>query len=98
MAPGNQLRTARCFLTPILLQGNSCVFPRLDATEANAAARAAFEKWRLVSAPKCGEIRFRVGELMKRYKEDLARMMTQAMEKVLKDIRGDVQEGIDMGW
>ena len=33
-----------------------------DANAAVAAARAAFEKWRLVPAPKRGEILFRVGE------------------------------------
>ncbi len=69
-----------------------------EAQAAVAAARAAFEKWRLVPAPKRGEILFRVGELMRQYKEDLARTMTQEMGKVLKETRGDVQEGIDMAF
>ena len=76
-------------------------FPLSGEAEANAAvaaARAAFEKWRLVPAPKRGEILFRVGELMSKYKEDLARTMTQEMGKVLKETRGDVQEGIDMAY
>ena len=47
-----------------------------DANAAVAAARTAFDKWRLTPAPKRGEILFRVGELMKKYKEDLARTMT----------------------
>src|SRR5574340_1807127 len=74
-------------------------FPLSGEAEANAAvaaARAAFEKWRLVPAHKRGEILFRVGELLKQHKEDLARTMTQEMGKVLKETRGDVQEGIDM--
>jgi aldehyde dehydrogenase (NAD+) len=74
-------------------------FPLSGEAEANAAvaaAKAAFKKWRLVPAPKRGEILFRVGELMKQYKEELARTMTQEMGKVLKETRGDVQEGIDM--
>lgn len=76
-------------------------FPLSDVEEANAAvaaARAAFDKWRLLPAPKRGEILFRVGELMKQRKEELARTMTQEMGKVLKETRGDVQEGIDMAY
>jgi aldehyde dehydrogenase (NAD+) len=76
-------------------------FPLSGEAEANAAvaaAKAAFEQWRLVPAPKRGEILFRVGELMRKYKEDLARTMTQEMGKVLKETRGDVQEGIDMAY
>lgn len=76
-------------------------FPLSGEAEANAAvaaAKAAFAKWRLVPAPKRGEILFRVGELMKQYKEDLARTMTMEMGKVLNETRGDVQEGIDMAY
>ncbi len=40
-----------------------------DADAAVAAARAAFEKWRLVPAPKRGEILFSAGELLKQHKE-----------------------------
>ena len=69
-----------------------------DANAAVAAAKAAFEKWRLVPAPKRGEILFRAGELLRRYKEDLARTMTMEMGKILKETRGDVQEGIDMAY
>ncbi|HEY0755796.1 MAG TPA: aldehyde dehydrogenase family protein [Ktedonobacteraceae bacterium] len=69
-----------------------------EAEAAVSAAKAAFESWRLVPAPKRGEILFRVGELMRKYKEDLARTMTQEMGKVLKETRGDVQEGIDMAY
>jgi aldehyde dehydrogenase (NAD+) len=76
-------------------------FPLSGETEAKAAvaaAHTAFEKWRLVPAPKRGEILFRAGELLKQHKEDLARTMTQEMGKVLKETRGDVQEGIDMAY
>lgn len=76
-------------------------FPLSGEVEANAAvvaAKAAFAQWRLVPAPKRGEILFRVGELLKQYKEDLARTMTREMGKVLKETRGDVQEGIDMAY
>ena len=46
-------------------------------------------------APKRGEILYRVGELLKKYKEEMARIETREMGKVLKETRGDVQEGID---
>jgi len=66
-----------------------------DVDEAVAAAKKAFAEWRLVPAPKRGEILYHVGELLKRYKEDFARIETREMGKVLKETRGDVQEGID---
>ncbi len=47
-------------------------------------------------APKRAEILFRVAELIRDRKEDLSRLMTQEMGKVLPEARGDVQEGIDM--
>ena len=76
-------------------------FPLSGPAEADAAvsaARTAFEQWRLVPAPKRGEILYRAGELLLRRKEELARTMTQEMGKILKETRGDVQEGIDMAY
>jgi acyl-CoA reductase-like NAD-dependent aldehyde dehydrogenase len=76
-------------------------FPLSDQTDVDAAvtaARSAFPRWRRVPAPKRGEILFRLGELLIRHKEELARTMTQEMGKVLLETRGDVQEGIDMAY
>ena len=67
-----------------------------DAQAAIAAARAAFEKWRKVPAPRRAEILYRAAVELVRQKEDLARLMTQEMGKVLAEARGDVQEAIDM--
>jgi alpha-ketoglutaric semialdehyde dehydrogenase len=67
-----------------------------DLNAAVEAARRAFESWRLTPAPKRGEILFRVGEILKRDKETIAREMTREMGKVLNETRGDVQEAIDM--
>ncbi len=69
-----------------------------DVDEAVRAARVAFEKWRLVPAPKRGDIMRRVGDLMVAKKEDIARQMTREMGKVLTETRGDVQEGIDTAY
>jgi len=66
-----------------------------DVGEAVKAAKEAFPEWSHVPAPKRGEILYRVGELMGRYKEAIARTMTREMGKILKETRGDVQEGID---
>jgi len=74
------------------------VFPASATQDVDAAARAAknaFLSWRLVPAPKRGEILYRVGELLRKNKEELARGETREMGKVLKETRGDVQEGID---
>lgn len=74
------------------------LFPASAAEDVNAAVQAAknaFNSWRLVPAPKRGELLYRVGELLRKYKEDIARGMTREMGKVLKETRGDVQEGID---
>jgi aldehyde dehydrogenase (NAD+) len=66
-----------------------------DVERAVHAAKKAFTTWRLVPAAKRGEILYRVGELLRARKEEIARAMTREMGKVLKETRGDVQEGID---
>src|SRR5579862_1872800 len=67
-----------------------------DVDAAVAAAREAYESWRLVPAPKRAEILYRAAETLVSRKEDLARDMTREMGKVLAETRGDVQEAIDM--
>jgi aldehyde dehydrogenase (NAD+) len=77
------------------------IFPRSgkeDVDAAVSAARKAFEQWRLVPAPKRGDMLRKVGDLLTDRKEDLARQMTREMGKVLTETRGDVQEGIDTAY
>ncbi|MDP1678455.1 MAG: aldehyde dehydrogenase family protein [Bacteroidota bacterium] len=77
------------------------IFPKSgkeDVDEAVKAARAAFEKWRLVPAPKRGDIMRAIGDLMVKRKEEISREMTREMGKVLAETRGDVQEGIDTAY
>ncbi len=69
-----------------------------DVGDAVKAARAAFEEWRLVPAPKRGEIMKKIGDLLAERKEELARQMTREMGKVLLETRADVQEGIDTAY
>ena len=76
-----------------------CSFPdsgAQDVADAVEAAAEAFESWRFVPAPRRAEVLFRAAEIMAARKEDLARDVTTEMGKVLKEARGDVQEGIDM--
>lgn len=69
-----------------------------DVNDAVAAAKKAFDSWRLVPAPRRAEYLYRVGELMRRDKEKISREMTREMGKVLDETRGDVQEAIDMAY
>jgi alpha-ketoglutaric semialdehyde dehydrogenase len=74
-------------------------FPRSgaeDVDRAVAAAKAAFEVWRLVPAPRRGEILLRFALLLTEHKDELAQLMTREMGKVLAEAGGDVQEAIDM--
>lgn len=77
------------------------IFPKSgkeDVNDAVKAARAAFEKWRLVPAPKRGDIMRAIGDLMVKRKEEISIEMTREMGKVLAETRGDVQEGIDTAY
>lgn len=67
-----------------------------DVDKAVQAAEKAFKSWRLVPAPRRGEILFKCAQLLVERKEGLARLMTQEMGKVIAEARGDVQEAIDM--
>ena len=67
-----------------------------DVDAAVAAAAKAYRSWRLVPAPRRGEILFRAAQIIADRKEELAREMTREMGKVLDETRGDVQEAIDM--
>src|SRR5437588_3466469 len=71
---------------------------REDLNAAVKAAKNAFEPWRLMPAPRRGEILFRVAERLIKDKEELARAVTCEMGKVLPEGRGDVQEAIDMAY
>ena len=69
-----------------------------DVAEAVSAARAAFDAWRLMPAPKRGELLYRLGALIASKKEALAKDATREMGKILIETRGDVQEGVDMAY
>jgi alpha-ketoglutaric semialdehyde dehydrogenase len=69
-----------------------------DVDSAVQAASRAFNAWRLMPAPLRGELLFKVGDILKQKKEELARLLTQDMGKVISEARGDIQEAIDMAY
>jgi len=74
------------------------LFPKsssVDVDKAVKAAQDAYDNWRLTPAPKRAEIILKLGQILKERKEEIARLMTREMGKILAETRGDVQEGID---
>jgi aldehyde dehydrogenase (NAD+) len=69
-----------------------------DVNAAVDAASKAYESWRLMPAPKRGEYLYRVGDILKRRKDEMAREMTREMGKVVDETKGDIQEAIDMAF
>src|SRR3990170_142383 len=69
-----------------------------DVDEAVDAAREAFKEWRLMPAPRRGEVLLREAESMSREKKSLGMLVTQEMGKILAEGLGDVQEAIDMAY
>ncbi|MGH9441366.1 MAG: aldehyde dehydrogenase family protein [Thermoanaerobaculia bacterium] len=69
-----------------------------DVDAAVAAAKKAYRDWRLTPAPKRADFLYAAGDILKRRKEEIARLMTREMGKVLAETRGDVQEAIDMAF
>ena len=64
--------------------------------QAIAAARKAFESWRVVPAPKRGELIRRLGNALREYKAELGALVTLEMGKIRAEGEGEVQEMIDI--
>lgn len=59
-------------------------------------AEEAFKEWRLVPAPKRGEIVRQLGEALRKYKEPLGKLVSYEMGKSYQEGLGEVQEMIDI--
>ena len=60
-------------------------------------AKKTFEDyWRMVPAPKRGELVREIADEVRKHKEMLARLITIEMGKIIQEARGEVQEWIDM--
>lgn len=69
-----------------------------DVNEAVKSAKEAFKKWRLIPAPKRGDVLKEVGDIMLARKDEIAFEMTREMGKVFAETKGDTQEGIDTAY
>jgi len=69
-----------------------------DVAAAVAAAKAAYDDWRLMPAPRRGEILYDVARLLEERKQELSELMTSEMGKIVSETGGDVQEAIDMAY
>ena len=59
-------------------------------------AEEAFKTWRMMPAPKRGEIVRQVGDALREYKEPLGQLVSYEMGKSLQEGLGEVQEMIDI--
>ena len=67
-----------------------------DVAAAIGRAQAAFLEWRLVPAPRRGELVRLFGEVLREEKEALGRLVTLESGKILSEGQGEVQEMIDI--
>lgn len=67
-----------------------------DLADAVEAAVHAQPGWEVTPAPVRGEILYRSALILQQRQEELARLMTREMGKVLKETRADVQTAIDV--
>src|SRR2546423_10992338 len=75
------------------------VFPRAgaeDVDRAVAVAKEAFAEWRLMPAPKRGEILFGLARLLEQEKSALTDLMTREMGKVKAEAGGDGPGAVDI--
>ncbi len=67
-----------------------------DYEKVIASAQKAFEEWRMIPAPRRGDIVRQIGMELRKYKEDLGALVTLEMGKILVEGKGEVQEMIDI--
>jgi aldehyde dehydrogenase (NAD+) len=59
-------------------------------------AQEAFKTWRMIPAPKRGEIVRQMGDALRQYKEPLGKLVSYEMGKIYQEGLGEVQEMIDI--
>jgi aldehyde dehydrogenase (NAD+) len=67
-----------------------------DYEQVVSDAATVFERWRLLPAPKRGEIVREIGAALRMHKDDLGALVSIEMGKILAEGRGEVQEMIDL--
>jgi aldehyde dehydrogenase (NAD+) len=69
---------------------------REDADRIVSSAQQRFATWRMVPAPKRGELVRRIGNLLREYKDALGSLVSLEVGKIKQEGDGEVQEMIDM--
>ncbi len=59
-------------------------------------AEASFKTWRMIPAPKRGEVVRQMGDQLRKYKEPLGKLVAYEMGKIYQEGLGEVQEMIDI--
>jgi aldehyde dehydrogenase (NAD+) len=67
-----------------------------DCSRAIEQATTAFKVWRMVPAPRRGEVVRQIGEMLRRHKKELAEIISLEVGKIRAEAEGEVQEMIDM--
>ncbi len=70
--------------------------PLDDYEQIVAKAQEAYKKWRIVPAPKRGEVVRQIGEALREKKEELGYLVSLEMGKIYEEGLGEVQEMIDI--
>jgi len=76
--------------------GQVSVTTRKEYDKVMKNAEKAFAEWRLLPAPKRGEIVRQYGDVLRKYKKDLGKLVSYEMGKSLQEGYGEVQEMIDI--
>ncbi len=61
-----------------------------------AQSQKAFKEWRMVPAPRRGEVVRQIGDALRKYKETLGKLVSYEMGKSYQEGLGEVQEMIDI--
>jgi aldehyde dehydrogenase (NAD+) len=67
-----------------------------DFNQTVETAQEAFKTWRMIPAPKRGEVVRQIGLELRKYKEPLGKLVAYEMGKILQEGLGEMQEMIDI--
>ncbi|MDZ4786000.1 MAG: aldehyde dehydrogenase family protein [bacterium] len=76
--------------------GEISVATDIEYEEVIRVSQETFLKWRLVPAPKRGEVVRQIGEALRSKKDQLGALITWEMGKITAEGQGEVQEAIDI--
>lgn len=78
------------------LLGKVSVATEADYQEVVKKSYETFLRWRLVPAPKRGELVRQIGNAFREHKKELGRLVTLEVGKILAEGEGEIQEAIDI--